>query len=56
MIAVMGLAAIVVLLWDKFKDKLYRPLRAGIFSCMGLNGNKGKSEKKINEQRILYTL
>jgi hypothetical protein len=43
MIAVMGsvLAAIVVslCLWDKFTDKLYRPLRVGIFSCMGLNGN-----------------
>jgi hypothetical protein len=38
MIAViMALAAIVVSFWDK----LYRPLRAGIFSCMGLNGNKG---------------
>jgi hypothetical protein len=41
MIAVLGLAlaTIVVLLWDKFTDKLYRPLRAGIFSCMGSNGN-----------------
>jgi hypothetical protein len=38
MIAIMGLAlaAIVVLLWDKFMDKLYRPLRAGIFSYIGL--------------------
>jgi hypothetical protein len=30
----MSLAAIAVSLWDKFNDKLYRPLRAGkwIFS------------------------
>jgi hypothetical protein len=47
MIAVMGLATIVVSVWDKFNVKLYRPLRAGIFSCMGLNGNKGKLEQKI---------
>jgi hypothetical protein len=36
MIVVMGLTATVVLLWNKFMDKLYRPLRAGIFSCIGL--------------------
>jgi hypothetical protein len=46
MIAViMVLATIVVSLWDKFMDKLYRPLRAGIFSCMGLSGSKGIREK-----------
>jgi hypothetical protein len=42
MIAVMGLAAIAISVRDKFKDKLYRPLRAGIFSCMELSGNQGK--------------
>jgi hypothetical protein len=50
MIAVTGLAlaAIVVLLLDKFYDKLYRPLRAGIFSCMGLNGKLKKLGQEIN--------
>jgi hypothetical protein len=43
MTALMGLAAIVVSLWDKFNNKLYRPLRAGIFSCMGLSGNKDQT-------------
>lgn len=38
MIAVMGVAAIIVSLWNKFNDKRYRPLRAGIFSLMGLSG------------------
>jgi hypothetical protein len=46
MIAVMGLAAIAISLRDKFKDKLYRPLRAGIFSCIGFSGKQGKLGKK----------
>jgi hypothetical protein len=52
MIAVMGLTGIVVSfwLWDKinFIGKLYRTLRADIFSCMGLNGNKENLGQKIN--------
>ncbi|KAF7635712.1 hypothetical protein Mgra_00004804 [Meloidogyne graminicola] len=38
MIGVLGLSAIVVSLWDKFNDKRYRPMRAGIFSFMGCSG------------------
>jgi hypothetical protein len=43
----LSLAAIFVLFWDKFYDKLYGPLRAGIFSCIGLNGNQEKLGQKI---------
>jgi hypothetical protein len=48
MIAVIGmaLAVIIVYFWDKFMDKLYRPLRVGIVSCMEWNCIKGKLEKK----------
>jgi hypothetical protein len=53
----LALAAIVVLLWDKFMDKLYRPLCAGIFSCMGLSGNKGKLwEKNKMENKVIMVL
>jgi hypothetical protein len=55
MIAVMGLAlaAIVVLIWDKFTDKLYRPVRAGIISCIGLSDNKGKLSQNIKLENKL---
>jgi hypothetical protein len=52
----MGLAAIVVSFWDKFNNKLYRSLRAGIFSCMGLSGNKEKLWQKINRKIIMLFL
>ncbi|KAL3983154.1 hemolysin-III related family protein [Acanthocheilonema viteae] len=37
MISVLGIAAIIVSLWDKFAQPHYRPLRAAIFIAMGLS-------------------
>uniref|UniRef100_A0A0R3RL47 Adiponectin receptor protein n=1 Tax=Elaeophora elaphi TaxID=1147741 RepID=A0A0R3RL47_9BILA len=37
MISVLGIAAIIVSLWDKFAQPHYRPLRAVIFIAMGLS-------------------
>ncbi|EFO22180.1 adiponectin receptor 1b [Loa loa] len=37
MISVLGLAAVIVSLWDKFAQPQYRPLRAVIFIAMGLS-------------------
>lgn len=37
MISILGVAAVVVSLWDKFAQPQYRPLRAGIFIAMGLS-------------------
>lgn len=37
MISVLGVAAIVVSLWDKFAQPQYRPLRVAIFIAMGLS-------------------
>jgi adiponectin receptor len=38
MVSVLGIAAIVVSLWDKFSESRYRPLRAGVFVAMGCSG------------------
>jgi adiponectin receptor len=38
MILVLGIAAIIVSLWDKFSESRYRPLRAGVFVAMGCSG------------------
>ncbi|MFH4981818.1 hypothetical protein AB6A40_008527 [Gnathostoma spinigerum] len=37
MIVILGLAAIIVSLWDKFAEPKFRPLRAGVFVAMGLS-------------------
>ncbi|KAI6239550.1 Adiponectin receptor protein [Aphelenchoides fujianensis] len=37
MISVLGLAALVVSLWDKFAEPKFRPLRAIVFVAMGLS-------------------
>lgn len=37
MIVVLGIAAVIVSLWDKFAQPKFRPLRAGIFMAMGLS-------------------
>jgi len=37
-ISVLGSFAIVVSLWDKFSEPLFRPLRAGVFMALGLFG------------------
>ncbi|KAK6111526.1 hemolysin-III related family protein [Brugia pahangi] len=37
MISVLGIAAVIVSLWDKFAQPHYRPLRAVIFIAMGLS-------------------
>ncbi|VDO21156.1 unnamed protein product [Brugia timori] len=37
MISVLGIAAVIVSLWDKFAHPHYRPLRAVIFIAMGLS-------------------
>ncbi|VDK28416.1 unnamed protein product [Gongylonema pulchrum] len=37
MISVLGIAAVIVSLWDKFAQPRYRPLRAAIFIAMGLS-------------------
>ncbi|CAG9538673.1 unnamed protein product [Cercopithifilaria johnstoni] len=37
MISILGIAAIIVSLWDKFAQPHYRPLRAVIFMTMGLS-------------------
>jgi adiponectin receptor len=37
MIVVLGVAAVIVSLWDKFAQPKFRPLRAGIFLAMGLS-------------------
>jgi hypothetical protein len=51
MIAViMSFAAIVALLWDKFMDKFYRPLLAGIFSCVELRAKIEDMHKKMEEK------
>jgi hypothetical protein len=52
MIAVtsLALAAIVV----SFCNKLYRPLRARIFSCIGLNGNKGGKNYMENKNMVYF--
>uniref|UniRef100_A0AC34QC16 Uncharacterized protein n=1 Tax=Panagrolaimus sp. JU765 TaxID=591449 RepID=A0AC34QC16_9BILA len=38
MVVVLGIAAIIVSLWDKFSESHYRPFRAGIFVTMGCSG------------------
>lgn len=38
MIFVLGIAAMIVSLWDRFAEPRFRPLRAGIFAAMGLSG------------------
>lgn len=38
MISVMGLAAIIVSLWERFADNRYRSCRAAVFVVMGLSG------------------
>ncbi|PAV91692.1 hypothetical protein WR25_23159 isoform E [Diploscapter pachys] len=37
MITVLGIAAVIVSLWDKFAEPKFRPLRAGVFVAMGLS-------------------
>ncbi|VDN04706.1 unnamed protein product [Thelazia callipaeda] len=37
MISFLGIAAVIVSLWDKFAQPRYRPLRASIFIAMGLS-------------------
>uniref|UniRef100_A0A7E4W3C0 Adiponectin receptor protein n=1 Tax=Panagrellus redivivus TaxID=6233 RepID=A0A7E4W3C0_PANRE len=37
MITVLGIAALIVSLWDKFAEPAYRPVRAIVFVCMGLS-------------------
>ena len=37
MIVVLGIAAVVVSLWDKFAQPKFRPLRGGVFLAMGLS-------------------
>lgn len=37
-ITVLGTACIIVSLWDKFSEPLFRPLRAGVFMALGLFG------------------
>jgi adiponectin receptor len=37
MITIMGFAALVVSLWDKFAEPAFRPVRAGVFVTMGLS-------------------
>ncbi|KAE9556577.1 hypothetical protein FO519_000271 [Halicephalobus sp. NKZ332] len=38
MVVVLGIAAIIISLWDKFSESKYRPLRAGVFVGMGCSG------------------
>ncbi|KAK0398632.1 hypothetical protein QR680_002683 [Steinernema hermaphroditum] len=38
MVCVLGVAAVIVSLWDKFSESKYRPLRALVFVCMGGSG------------------
>ncbi|VDM47170.1 unnamed protein product [Toxocara canis] len=38
MVCVLGIAAVIVSLWDKFSESRYRPFRAGVFAGMGLSG------------------
>lgn len=38
MICVIGVAAIIVSLWDKFNESRFRALRAGVFVSMGCSG------------------
>ena len=37
MITILGIAALVVSLWDKFAEPAFRPLRALVFVSMGLS-------------------
>ncbi|CAB3402614.1 unnamed protein product [Caenorhabditis bovis] len=37
MIIILGIAAMVVSLWDKFAEPKFRPVRAGVFIAMGLS-------------------
>lgn len=37
MVCILGLAALIVSLWDKFATPTFRPLRAGVFVAMGLS-------------------
>ncbi|KAL1117050.1 hypothetical protein AAG570_004378 [Ranatra chinensis] len=37
-VIVLGIACIVVSLWDRFSDSRFRPLRAGVFAGFGLSG------------------
>jgi len=37
-ISVLGTICIIVSLWDKFSEPLFRPLRAGVFMALGLFG------------------
>ncbi|KAI6206936.1 hypothetical protein M3Y94_00972000 [Aphelenchoides besseyi] len=38
MVVILGIAAVIVSLWDKFSESRYRPLRAGVFVSMSLSG------------------
>jgi len=38
LICVLGVAAIVISMWDKFNESSYRALRAGVFVSMGCSG------------------
>jgi adiponectin receptor len=38
MICVLGVASIIVSLWDKFNESRFRALRAGVFVSMGCSG------------------
>ncbi|PAV59612.1 hypothetical protein WR25_08201 isoform C [Diploscapter pachys] len=38
MVCVLGAGAIIVSLWDKFSEPLFRPFRAGVFVGMGCSG------------------
>ncbi|CAJ0949532.1 unnamed protein product, partial [Mesorhabditis belari] len=37
MISILGIAAMIVSLWDKFAEPKFRPVRAGVFVAMGLS-------------------
>ncbi|CAJ0603013.1 unnamed protein product [Cylicocyclus nassatus] len=37
MITVLGVLAMIVSLWDKFAEPMFRPVRAGVFVAMGLS-------------------
>lgn len=37
-VIILGIAAMIVSLWDKFSESRFRPLRAGVFATFGLSG------------------
>uniref|UniRef100_A0A0K0EP17 Adiponectin receptor protein n=1 Tax=Strongyloides stercoralis TaxID=6248 RepID=A0A0K0EP17_STRER len=64
MIAILGVFAVIVSLWDKFSESKYRPYRALVFVLMGLSGvipaihfimTDGIS-KMINENGFYYLI